>query len=92
MDNSIVIKTKDAEEAAFYWTLDDKFELSHIETTNHFGRLMVWFCFTSRISPDELNKLRNDYRNGHCLIEPRKYSYRRSEVKNIIHEKYAGSH
>lgn len=86
MDN-VTIKTKDAEEAAFYWTLDDKFELSNIETTEHFGRQLVWFCFSTNLPYEEVNQLRKKYNSGHCTVEPRKYSYRRQEIKRIIHER-----
>lgn len=89
MDGNIAVKTKDAEEAAFYWTLDDRFELTRIETTEHFGRNMVWFCFTSSLTRPELDRLRSDYLNGKCLVDPRKYSYRRAEVKSIIRERYS---
>ncbi len=82
------IKTKDTEEASFYWTLDGQFELDHVETTDHFGRIIVWFVFKTNLRQAELEKLKNDYLNGKCLVEPRKFSYRRSEVKSIIREKY----
>ena len=32
-------------------------------------------------------KIRNDYRFGKCLVEPRKYASKRSEIKSIIREK-----
>ena len=86
--NNITFKTKDVDEAAFFWTMDEKFELTNVETTTHFGRPMVWFNFLTKLSQEELNNLKNDYRNGRCLVEPRKYSYRRSEVKSIIHERH----
>lgn len=87
-NNKTFVKTKDAEEAAFYWTLEDKFELERVETVEQFGRNIVWFVFGTRLSPLEMDQLKHDYLNGRCLVEPRKYSYRRSEVKSIIREKY----
>lgn len=89
MENSKnFVKTKDAEEAAFYWTLEEKFELDRIETVEHFGRNIVWFVFCTKLTRLELDQLKHDYLNGKCMVEPRKYSYRRSEVKSIIREKY----
>ena len=88
MENKNFVRTKDVEEAAFYWTLEEKFELDQIETVEHFGRNIVWFIFGTQLTRNELKQLKNDYLNGRCLVEPRKYSYRRSEVKSIIREKY----
>ena len=88
MENRNFVRTKDAEEAAFYWTLEEKFELDQSETVEHFGRNIVWFVFGTQLTRNELKQLKNDYLNGRCLVEPRKYSYRRSEVKSIIREKY----
>lgn len=86
--NKNFVRTKDAEEAAFYWTHEEKFELSKIETIEHFGKNIVWFIFNTTLNDKELDQLKNDYLNGRCLVEPRKYSYRRSEVKGIIRENY----
>lgn len=83
---SELIKTKDAEEAAFYWTQEDHFELDHVEITEHFNRNITWFVFGTDLSHDDLDQLKHDYLNGKCLVEPRKYSYRRSEIKSIIRE------
>lgn len=87
-EDIIVLRTKDADEAAFFWTQEENFELCKVDTTDHFGRTMVWFCFSSGLSKEEVNRVRNDYRNGKCLVEPKKYSYRRAELRNIIREKY----
>lgn len=81
------IKTKDVDEAAFLWTSDDKFSLSGVETSQFYGRNIVWFVFASKMSKEETEKIRNDYRFGKCLVEPRKYASKRSEIKSIIREK-----
>lgn len=81
------IKTKDTEEAAFYWTLDNKFKLENIESVNKFGKQIMWFCFSSELPQDEIKKIQSDYNSGQCLVEPRKYSYRRQEIKRIIHDR-----
>ena len=89
--NNTIIKTKDAEEAAFYWTMDDKFELVNIETSENYGRTIVWFCFSPKVPQNEIEKVRNDYRQGQSLVEPRKYAYRRHEIKKIIYEKQSNN-
>lgn len=80
-------KTKDVDEASFYWTLDDKFSFIEIETSESYGRKVIWFKFKPLITSQEVEKIRDDYRFGRCLVEPRKYSSRRSEIKAIIREK-----
>lgn len=82
-----IVKTKDVEEAAFYWTLDDKFKLTNIETTEKFGRTFVWFCFSTKLSKQEISVLQDNYNSGNCSVEPRKYSYRRQEIRHIIYDK-----
>ena len=82
------IRTKDMEEAAFLWTDEDRFGLVNIETTRGYGnRTVVWFCFSTQLPEDTVTQLRNDYRMGKCLVEPRKYSSRRLQVKNIVRDK-----
>ena len=82
-----IIKTKDMEEAAFLWTDEDRFQLVNLETSRMYNRVVVWFCFSSPLPEEEINALRNDYRMGKCLVEPRKYSSKRLQVKNIVREK-----
>lgn len=81
----IEIRTKDADEAAFYW-VQPSVELNRVETTDGYKKKTLWFIFDANMSEDELNKLRTDYRNGKCLVEPKSYAGRRLEVKNLIRE------
>lgn len=81
------IKTKDVDEAAFLWTSDDKFSLYGIEMSQYYGRNIIWFVFAPKVSQKEIEKIRNDYRFGKCLVEPRKYASKRSEIKSIIRER-----
>lgn len=85
--NDATLKTKDVDEASFFWTKDDKFSLLDVETVDSYGRTIVWFVFKPLVSAEEVDKIKSDYRFGKCLVEPRKYSSRRSEIKAIIREK-----
>lgn len=81
---STLISTKDTEEAAFFWTMDDRFTMAGTEIERRYGRIVVWFKFTTELAEEALAKLRDDYANGRTLVEPRKYAYRRAEIRNII--------
>lgn len=81
------IRTKDVDEAAFLWTSDDKFTLMGVDTSQSYGRTIVWFEFTSKLTKEETEEIRKEYRFGRCLVEPRKYAAKRSEIKSIIREK-----
>lgn len=85
MEN-IEIKTKDADEAAFFWTQTD-FELSDTEIVDGFRKKVLWFVFTSTLTEEQINALKNDYRNGKTLVEPKQYANKRAEIKGIIREK-----
>ena len=87
-DERIVLKTKDSDEAAYFWTRDAEFDLRALGQSNNGRHCIIWFGFTSTLSKDEVQRLRNDYHNGRARVEPRKYAYRRSEIRNIIHEKF----
>lgn len=87
MDNFTTLKTKDADEAAFFWTMDDKFSLSNIETIEQYNRQLVWFYFTTSLSESDVEQIRKEYNRGLCSVEPRKYSYRRREIRRIILQK-----
>ncbi len=78
------ISTKDSEEAAFLWTLDDRFTMIGTDITRNFGRAIVWFKFATELTEEAVAGLRADYAAGRMLVEPRKYAYRRAEVRNII--------
>lgn len=84
------IKTKDVDEAAFFWTLDDRFSLLDVESNLSYGRIVVWFVFSTTLNSDEFSRLKSDYRFGKCLVEPRKYASKRSEIKSIIRDKCSG--
>lgn len=81
----IEIKTKDADEAAFFW-VQDKIELRTVEVINGYKKKILWFIFDADISDEEFETLKTDYRNGKTLVEPKQYSIKRAEVKNLIRE------
>ena len=79
------IKTKDADEAAFIWTLDG-FNFDKIEKVDGFRKKIINFIFSTDFSEDKVNSILNDYRNGKTLVEPKKYAWKRAEIKEIIKE------
>jgi hypothetical protein len=81
----MIIKTKDADEAAFYWTQND-FELKSVEISEGFKKKILWFVFETDIQEEDFNKLKQDYRNGKTLVEPKMYAIKRAEIKNLIRE------
>ena len=82
-----IFKTKDSDLACYLLTQDDKFRMTGVETTQgERDQTIVWFLFEPLIPQDAVGELLRDYRNGVCLVEPRKYAYRRRQIKNIIHK------
>lgn len=78
------ITTKEVDEAAFLWSKDSisfkKVELQRGSTRT------IYFIFTTELSTSEVAELRREYVNGDALVEPRKFSLRQTDVRNILHE------
>lgn len=85
----IEVRTKDADEAAFFWT-QNGFELTKVETTDGFKRKILWFVFSAETNEEDFNQLKQQYRNGKTLVEPKNYALKRAEVKNLIRENIFG--
>lgn len=81
----MIIKTKDTDEAAFYWT-QEKFKLKTVEKTDGYKRKILWFVFETEMTEEECDKLKQDYRNGKTLVEPKIYAMKRADIKNLIRE------
>lgn len=79
------IKTKDADEAAFLWTLDN-FDLKNIEKVDGYRKKVIYFIFETKIDKIEVDNILHDYQNGKTLVEPKKYAWKRAEIKEIIKE------
>lgn len=79
------IKTKDSQYATFLWTLGD-FQMKGIEKVQGYRKKIVYFVFETKLSQEEIDKLLNDYKNGKTLVEPKQYSWKRAEIKEIIKE------
>lgn len=79
-------QTKDSEEATFLMTQDDKFRLLSAKPVEMYGKVSVWFKFESKMPPVSIEALRTDYRHRKCLVEPRKYSDMRAEIRNLVRE------
>lgn len=79
------IKTKDADEAAFLWTLD-KVDFHKIEKVEGYRKAIIYFVFKTDISESQIQNTLNDYRNGKTLVQPKKYAWKRSEIREIIRE------
>lgn len=79
------IKTKDADEATFYWT-QEGFELVSTEIRKTKWKNVVWFVFSVDMDEDEFNEIHAKYLNGRMLVEPKLYAQRRIDIKNIIRD------
>lgn len=82
----IEIRTKDVDEAAFFW-LQNGAELSNVDVKYGFRRKVVWLVFKMPLTEEEFNRLLNDYRNGKTLVEPKAYAEKRGDVSGIIKTK-----
>ena len=85
------IRTKDADEAAFFW-VQDGVVLAGTELEEPWHRRKVlWFVFDAADwDQPRLDAIRNDYLNGKTFVEPRAYAARRAEVKNMIRHEVFG--
>ena len=81
----IEIKTKDADQAAFFW-IQSGVQLLKTECKLGYSKKILWFVFQAEMTQEEYETLRNNYRNGKTLVEPKMYASKRSEIKNLIRE------
>lgn len=79
------IRTKDADEAAFFW-VQNNIEFTNVELKYGYRKRVLWFVFTTSMGEQEFEDLRNNYMNGKTLVEPKAYAAKRAEVKNLIRE------
>lgn len=78
-------KTKDADEAAFYWS-QKRIKFISTEIQRRRWKNSIWFVFDVDMGEDEFAALQTEYWNGNTLVEPREYARLRTEIKNIIKE------
>lgn len=79
------IRTKDADEAAFFW-VQDRIEFAGTELKYGYRKKVLLFVFSTEMSEREFEDLKNNYMNGRTLVEPKAYAAKRAEVKNLIRE------
>ena len=79
------IRTKDADEAAFFW-VQDNIEFKGTELKYGYRKKVLLFVFGTAMSEQEFENLKNNYMNGRTLVEPKAYATKRAEVKNLIRE------
>lgn len=79
------IRTKDADEAAFFW-VQDNMRLSGTEVKAGYRKNVLMFVFETDMTDEEFEELRNNYMNGRTRVEPKAYAAKRAEVKNLIRE------
>lgn len=79
------IRTKDADEAAFFW-VQDGIEFVGTDIYRGYRKKVLWFLFETQMEKNEFEEFRNDYMNGKTLVEPKAYAAKRAEVKNLIRE------
>ena len=78
-------RTKDAEEATFYW-MQDGIRFTTTDLKRKRWKNVIWFVFETDMDEAQLEALRTDYWNGATKVEPRAYAQKRAEIKNIIKE------
>lgn len=81
----IQIRTKDADQAAFYWTQQDVSFL-RAQCKNGYSKKVLWFIFESSMNEEQFQILKNNYRNGKTLVQPKDYAAKRAEIKNLIRQ------
>jgi len=79
------IKTKDADEAAFFW-VQDRIEFAGTELKCGYRKKVLLFVFDTDMTEQEFDSLKTDYMNGKTLVEPKAYATKRAEVKNLIRD------
>ena len=77
------IKTKDADQAAFLWTLDN-IDLQRIQKSEGYRKTIVYFVFKTSLSEQQVESILNDYKNGKTLVQPKKYAWKRGQIRQII--------
>lgn len=85
----IQIRTKDADEATFYWVQPDM-TLNRVETSQGYKRKILWFVFNYEKTEQDFQQLRFNYRNGKTLVQPKAFSQKRAQIKNLIRENIFG--
>ena len=81
----IQIRTKDADQAAFFW-IQPNVQLANTQLKYGYSKKILWFIFDAEMTEEEFQVLRNNYRNGKTLVQPKLYASKRSQVKNLIRE------
>lgn len=81
----IQIRTKDADEAAFFW-IQPGVQLLDTECKSGYSKKILWFVFSSDMTEEQFETLKNNYRNGKTLVEPKLFASKRAEVKNLIRQ------
>ena len=79
------IRTKDADEAAFFW-VQDNIEFKGTELKYGYRKKVLLFVFGTAMSEQEFEDLKNNYMNCRTLVVPKAYASKRAEVKNLIRE------
>ena len=79
------IRTKDADEAAFFW-VQDNIEFKGTELKYGYRKKVLLFVFGTAMSEQEFEDLKNNYMNGRTLVALKAYASERVEVKNLIRE------
>lgn len=85
----IQIRTKDADEAAFYW-VQNNMQLNRVESTEGYKRKILWFIFNYQGTEQDFEQLRYNYRNGKTMVQPKSFATKRAQVKNLIRENIFG--
>lgn len=77
------IRTKDADQAAFLWTLDNV-DLQKIQKSQGYRKIIIYFVFETSLSEQQVSNILSDYKNGKTLVEPKKYAWKRGQIRQII--------
>jgi len=79
------VRSKDIDECAFIWV--NGFKLTANETEPRNGKTVVYFLFEKEITDEEYQNLMDNFDNCISSVEPKSFSRRQQDLKNIVYKK-----
>jgi hypothetical protein len=79
------VRSKDIDECSFIWV--NGFRLIGNETEPRNGKIVVYFLFEKEMTEEEYQKLMDDFDNCTSIVEPKAFSRRQQDLKNIVYKK-----
>ena len=82
---SLSVITKDVDEAAFYW--ERGFVLKDTKVEKRQYRSVVFFIFETEMEQAALDALKNSFFNRLATVEPKSFSRKQQDLRDILHQK-----